>query len=72
MMEGRFHVEKGEAVGEVANKKATVFAEGACAFSKCQLEKCHFMGMTGYYCTNTCTITQWVKRAANLASQLLF
>lgn len=29
-------MEKSKAVGEVANKKATVFAEGACAFSKCQ------------------------------------
>lgn len=51
---------------EVANKKATVFAESALAFSKCQLEKCHFICMMGYYCTNTCTIMRWVRKASYL------
>lgn len=66
MTERRFCVRKSEIIKEVANKKATVFAEGALMFSKCQLEKCHFMCTMGYYCTNTCTITRWVRRASYL------
>lgn len=66
MTERTFCVRKSEIIKEVANKKATVFAEGALAFSKCQLEKCHFMCMMGYYCTNTCTITHRVRRASYL------
>lgn len=66
MIERRFCVRKSEVIKEVANKKATVFAEGALAFSKWQLEKCDFMCMMGYYCTNTCTITHWVRRASYL------
>lgn len=40
MTERRFHVNKREIIKEVANKKATVLAETAVTFSKCQLEKC--------------------------------
>lgn len=66
MIERRFCVRKSEIMKEVANKKGTVFAEGALAFSECQLEKCHFMCTMGYYCTNTCTVTGWVRRASYL------
>lgn len=63
MTERRYCVRRSEIIKGVANKKATVFAEDALVFSKCQLEKCHFMCTMGYYCTNSCTITLWVRRA---------
>lgn len=66
MIGRRFCVRTSEIIKEVASKKATVCVEGALEFSKCQLEKCHFLCTMGYYCTNTCTITLWVRRASYL------
>lgn len=62
MTDRRFCVRRSEITKGPANKKATVFAEDALAFSKCQLEKCHFMCTMGYYCTNSCTIMRWAQK----------